>query len=1014
MNIPKYSLENQKIIYFFLAVMLIGGIYSFFKLPKKEDSPFVIKQAVLVTQYPGATPQEVEKLVTEPIEREIQAMSDVFQIKSESYFGMSKISIELQPTLSPDYMPVKWDELRRKVANIQPRLPSGASSISVSDDFGDVFGIYYALTADEGYTYDDLRNWAQKIKTELSPVPGVQKVYLFGEQTQVVNVKISIPKLANLGIDPNAIQQVMQTQNLLVNTGDINTGNYQLRLRAEGTYKDIQDIRDQLIVTKSGGEVRLGDIATVERGYMDPPSNLMRVDGKRAIGIGVATGSKDDVVAVGNAVADHLAEMEQLFPVGMDLKTIYPENKIADEANNGFILNLIESLLIVIVIIFIVMGSRAGMLVGSSLLFSVGGTLLIMLIWGVGLNRTSLAAFIIAMGMLVDNAIVVTDNAQVGIKRGLSRYQALIDGATKPQWALLGATFIAVCSFLPMYLAPASVAEIVKPLFIVLAVSLGLSWVLALTQTTTFGNFILKEAKPGESKDPYDTKLYHKFESVLGRLIKRRYVTISTVVATLFLSLFVMSIMPKSFFPIMSKPYFRADLIFPEGYSIYDVETNVKKIEEEYLSKNENIKSYSFTLGGSPVRYYLASSSIGPKPNFANVLIETQDPEDAQAEEGKFYDYMVANYPNILTRSALFALSPVPDAAIEIGFIGDNVDTLVALTQRAQEIARNYDQVMEVRNSWGNKVPVWKPLYSQEKGLRLGITRQQVAYSLRSATNGVPLGEYREGDVFMPILLKDADKDSISLNDIKTLPVYSAKGRSVKVEQVIDDFSLDYEFNVVRRFNREPCMLMQCEPKRGANTMAAFSHLWKEVQEKIQVPEGYKMTYFGEQSEQDKGNKAIAANIPLMFGLIYVTLLFLFPKYYRKPVLIMAMLPLIFIGVVLGLLVFGKSLDFFAMLGLLGLIGMNIKNAIVLVDEIGLQLNAGLSPVNAVIEATKTRIVPVTMASGTTILGMLPLLGDAMFAGMAATIMGGLFVSTILTIFVLPVTYCVFFKIKSE
>ena len=751
---------------------------------------------------------------------------------------MSKISIELQPTLSPDYMPVKWDELRRKVANIQPRLPSGASSISVSDDFGDVFGIYYALTADEGYTYDDLRNWAQKIKTELSPVPGVQKVYLFGEQTQVVNVKISIPKLANLGIDPNAIQQVMQTQNLLVNTGDINTGNYQLRLRAEGTYKDIQDIRDQLIVTKSGGEVRLGDIATVERGYMDPPSNLMRVDGKRAIGIGVATGSKDDVVAVGNAVADHLAEMEQLFPVGMDLKTIYPENKIADEANNGFILNLIESLLIVIVIIFIVMGSRAGMLVGSSLLFSVGGTLLIMLIWGVGLNRTSLAAFIIAMGMLVDNAIVVTDNAQVGIKRGLSRYQALIDGATKPQWALLGATFIAVCSFLPMYLAPASVAEIVKPLFIVLAVSLGLSWVLALTQTTTFGNFILKEAKPGENKDPYDTKLYHKFESVLGRLIKRRYVTISTVVATLFLSLFVMSIMPQSFFPIMSKPYFRADLIFPEGYSIYDVETNVKKIEEEYLSKNENIKSYSFTLGGSPVRYYLASSSIGPKPNFANVLIETQDPEDAQAEEGKFYDYMVANYPNILTRSALFALSPVPDAAIEIGFIGDNVDTLVALTQRAQEIARNYDQVMEVRNSWGNKVPVWKPLYSQEKGLRLGITRQQVAYSLRSATNGVPLGEYREGDVFMPILLKDADKDSISLNDIKTLPVYSAKGRSVKVEQVIDDFSLDYEFNVVRRFNREPCMLMQCEPKRGANTMAAFSHLWKEIQEKIQVPEG--------------------------------------------------------------------------------------------------------------------------------------------------------------------------------
>ena len=1012
MNLPVYSLENKKIIYFFLAIMLIGGIYSFFKLPKKEDSPFVIKQAVLVTQYPGATPQEVEKLITEPIEREIQSMSDVFQIKSESYFGMSKISIELQPTLAPDYMPVKWDELRRKVANIQPRLPSGASAINVSDDFGDVFGIYYALTADEGFTYDDMRDWAQKIKTELTPIQGVQKVYLFAEQTQVVNVRISVPKLANLGIDPNSIQQVLQTQNLLVNTGEIMTGTYQLRVRAEGTYKSIEDIRDQLIVTKGGGEVRLGDIAIIERGYMDPPSNLMRVDGKRAIGIGVATGAKDDVVAVGDAVAEHLKEMEQLFPIGMELKTIYPENQIANEANNGFILNLIESLLIVIVIIFLVMGSRAGMLVGSSLLFSVGGTLLIMLIWGVGLNRTSLAAFIIAMGMLVDNAIVVTDNAQVGIKRGLSRYQALVDGATKPQWALLGATFIAVCSFLPMYLAPASVAEIVKPLFIVLAVSLGLSWILALTQTTTFGSFILKEAKPGESKDPYDTKLYHQFEKVLARLIKRRYLTLTSVVATLFLSLFIMAIMPQSFFPIMNKPYFRADLIFPEGYGIDDVERNVIKIED-YLKNNEKIKSYSFTLGGSPVRYYLASSSIGPKPNFANVLIETKDAKDAQSEENKFYEYMVANYPDILTRSALFALSPVPDAAIEIGFVGDNIDTLVALTQRAQEIARKNDMVMEVRNSWGNKVPVWKPLYSQEKGLRLGITRQQMAYSLRSATNGVPLGEYREGDVFMPILLKDADRDSMNLNDIKTLPVYSAKGRSVKVEQVIDDFSLDYEYSVVKRYNRQRYMMMQCEPKRGANTMAAFSQLWQDIQQEVQVPEGYKLQYFGEQSEQDKGNKAIAANIPLMFGLIYLTLLFLFPKYYRKPVLIMCMLPLIFIGVVLGLLVFGKSLDFFAMLGLLGLIGMNIKNAIVLVDEIGLQLDSGLAPVNAVIEATKTRIVPVTMASGTTILGMLPLLGDAMFAGMAATIMGGLFVSTILTIFVLPVTYCIFFKIKS-
>lgn len=1012
MNIPRYSLENRKVVYFFLLIMLAGGIYSFFKLPKKEDAPFIIKSAALVTQYPGATSLEVEKLITEPIEREIQSMSDVFQIKSESYFGLSKIMIELQPTISPEDMPVKWDELRRKVINIQPQLPSGASAISVSDDFGDVFGIYYALSADDGFTYDELRNWAQRIKTELSPINGVQKIALFGEQYQVVNVLISVPRMTALSIDPNTIQQVLQTQNLLVNTGEVNAGSYQLRINAEGTYKSIDDIRRQIIVTRSGSEVRLGDIATIERGYMDPPNNLMRVDGKRAIGIGVATGAEDDVVAVGNEVANGLENIQRLLPIGMDIKPIYPENKIAEEANNDFIMNLVESLLIVILIIFIVMGTRAGWLIGSSLLFSVGGTLLIMLLIGVGLNRTSLAAFIIAMGMLVDNAIVVADNAQVSIKRGVPRYQALIDGATKPQWPLFGATFIGVCSFLPMYLAPAAVAEIVKPLFIVLAVSLGLSWILALTQTTTFGNFILKESKPDEIKDPYDNKIYHTFDRILERLIKRRYVTSITVVAALLASIFIMAIMPQSFFPAMSKPYFRADLIFPEGTGIRDVEKKVKDIEE-YLKKNDRIKSYSFTLGGSPVRYYLASSSVGPMSNFANVLIETNDPEDAPVEEDKFYQYMLAGYPDILTRSALFALSPVPDATIEIGFIGENIDTLISLTQRAEAIARQCDGVMEIRNSWGNKVPVWEPLYSQEKGLRLGITRQQMAYSLRSATNGVPLGEYREGDVFMPILMKSASIDSMNLSDIKTLPVYSSKGQSVKVEQVIDDFFLNYNFSVVKRVDRQRCMLMQCEPKRGANTMAAFDEIDKNIREQIQLPEGYKLTYFGEQAEQDKGNAAIAANIPLMFVITFVVLLFLFPQNYRKPVIIMAMLPLIFIGVVAGLLIFGKSLDFFAMLGLLGLIGMNIKNAIVLMDELEIQVNTGMAPLNAVIQATKSRIVPVALASGTTVLGMIPLLGDAMFAGMAATIMGGLIVSTILTIFILPVTYCIFFKIKA-
>lgn len=1012
MNLASYSLDNKKVIYFFLVILLVGGIIAFFDLAKKEDSPFIIKQSVLITQYPGATPEEVEQLITEPIEREIQSMSDVYKVKSESYFGLSKITIELDPSLKPDIIPIKWDELRRKVLNIQPNLPSGASSIVVNDDFGDVFGIYYALAAGDGFTYAEMRDWAQRIKRELVPIDGVQKVFLSGEQTQVINVFVSASKLSNMEINPNEIMQVIQTQNLLVKTGDITAGSLQLQILADGTYKSLEDIRNQIFITRNGMEVRLGDVADIERGYMDPPSSLMRVDGQKAIGIGVATGVKDDVVKVGDMVKETLDNLRPMMPVGMELLTIYPENEIAREANNGFILNLIESLLIVIIVILLVMGVRAGMLIGSSLLFSIGGTLLIMLLIGVGLNRTSLAAFIIAMGMLVDNAIVVTDNAQIGIKKGLSKRKALIDGATVPQWGLLGATLIAVCSFLPMYLAPSSVAEIVKPLFIVLAVSLGLSWLLALTQTTSFGEFMLKANDSGTVSDPYDTSFYHRFGKILRGLIKYRWLTLGSAVGLLILSLYIMGIMPQSFFPYMDKPYVRADVFFPEGYSIKDVEKNMKEIESWIMDQPE-VKSVSITMGGSPVRYYLASTSYGPKPNFANILVETYESRESPLIEERLNSYVNGNYPDLLARSSLFMLSPAVDANIEIGFIGADIDTLQMLTEQVKNIMRKNEMVTNVRDSWGNKVPVYVPQFSQEKGLRLGITRQQMAYTLRYATNGLPIGEYREGDLFMPIFMKDNRIGQFDIQNIRTLPVYSSKGGNVSLEQVIDEFEVRYKYNVIKRFNRERVMMAQCDTKRGQNTMAAFKELWSEVQKEIVVPEGYEMKYFGEQDSQDESNKALAKNIPLTFMIIFVTLLLLFPKSYRKPTVIMLMLPLIFIGIVFGLLVMGKSLDFFATLGLLGLIGMNIKNAIVLVDQIGIEGKAGLAPLEAVVQATKSRIVPVTMASGTTILGMLPLLSDAMFGGMAATIMGGLFVATMLTIFILPVTYCVFFRIKS-
>ena len=1010
MNLAKYSLDNTKVIYFFLAVLLIGGVFSFGKLGKKEDAPFVIKSAVIMTRYPGAEPAEVERLITEPISREIQSMSGVYKIKSESMYGISKITFELLPSLPASSIPQKWDELRRKVLNIQPQLPSGSSVPTVSDDFGDVFGIYYGLTADDGFSYEEMRNWAERINTQVVTADGVMKVALFGTQTEVVNISISVNKLAGMGIDPKQLAGLLQSQNQIINTGEITAGEQQLRVVANGMYTTVDDIRNQVITTRAG-QVKLGDIAVIEKGYMDPPGTIMRVNGKRAIGIGVSTDPQRDVVLTGEMVDKKLAELLPLMPVGLNLESLYLENVIAKEANNGFIINLIESILIVIVIIMLVMGMRAGVLIGTSLVFSIGGTLLIMSFMGVGLNRTSLAGFIIAMGMLVDNAIVVTDNAQIAIARGVDRRKALIDGATGPQWGLLGATFIAICSFLPLYLAPSSVAEIVKPLFVVLAISLGLSWVLALTQTTVFGNFILKSKAKNAGKDPYDKPFYHKFEKILSVLIRRKIVTLGSMIVLFVVSLVVMGMMPQNFFPSLDKPYFRADVFYPDGYGVNDVAREMKKVEA-HLLKLPEVKKVSITFGSTPLRYYLASTSVGPKPNFANVLVELNDSKYTKEYEEKFDVYMKANFPNAITRTSLFKLSPAVDAAIEIGFIGPNVDTLVALTNQALEIMHRNPDLINIRNSWGNKIPIWKPIYSPERAQPLGVSRQGMAQSIQIGTNGMTLGEFRQGDQVLPILLKgNSVADSFRINDLRTLPVFGNGPETTSLEQVVSEFDFRYRFSNVKDYNRQLVMMAQCDPRRGVNAIAAFNQIWSQVQKEIKIPEGYTLKYFGEQESQVESNEALAKNLPLTFFLMFTTLLLLF-KTYRKPTVILLMLPLIFIGIVLGLLLLGKSFDFFAILGLLGLIGMNIKNAIVLVDQIDIENQSGLDPRKAVIKATISRIVPVAMASGTTILGMLPLLFDAMFGGMAATIMGGLLVASALTLFVLPVAYCAIHRIK--
>lgn len=1010
MSLPEYSLKNRKVVWFFLFILLAGGALGFVTLGKKEDSVFVIKSASLVCSYPGATPLEVEQLVTEPIEREVQSMRLVHKITSESYYGLSKILVELDPATRASEIPQLWDELRRKVLNIQPRLPAGASPVTVADDFGDVYGIYYGLSVDGGFTWAELRDWAQRIKTALVTVDGVQKVSLFGEQTPVVNVYVNLAALANFAIRPETIVATIGQQNTIVNSGEKQAGALQIQILEAGTYKGLDDISNQMLTAASGKQYRLGDIARVERGYADPPQTLMRVDGRRAVGIGISTEAQVDVVKTGEKIIRVLDGLTRQMPVGMDLTVLYPENRIAQQANATFVLNLAESVAIVILIIMLVMGFRAGVLIGSSLLFSIGGTLLLMQFLGEGLNRTSLAGFIIAMGMLVDNAIVVTDNAQQAMLRGVARRRAVVDGANAPRWSLLGATLIAIFSFLPLYLAPSSVAEIVKPLFVVLALSLLLSWVLALTQTPLFGDFMLR-VNPA-AHDPYDTKFYRAFDRLLAALLRWRWGVVAGVVALFAAALAVMGLMPQNFFPSLDKPYFRADVLLPEGYNIRDTERNLRTMEE-WLHAQPEVKTVSVTMGSTPPRYYLASSSVSLRPNFGNILVELHDKGQTEAVEARFNAYVRAMCPDVWLRSSLFKLSPVPDAAIEFGFIGDDIDTLRRLTQAAEEIMWRTAGTVNIRNSWGNRVPTWLPLYSQMKGQRIGVTRSQMAQGITIATQGYRLGEYREGDQFMPILLKDENIDTYNLTNLQALPIFTPAGKVYSIEQATDGFRFEYRVGVVKRYNRQRVMKAQCDPGRGVNTMRLYAALRDSVLRGVVLPEGYSMKVFGEQESQQESNSALARYMPLTMVLIFIVLLLLF-RNYREPAVILLMIPLIFIGVVLGLAVTGKVFNFFSLLGLLGLVGMNIKNAVVLVEQIGVLRSEGKGAYEALTAATRSRIVPVAMASGTTILGMLPLLFDSMFGAMAATIMGGLFVATLLTVCVLPVVYAIFYNIRKS
>ncbi|WP_347074343.1 efflux RND transporter permease subunit [Bacteroides stercoris] len=1008
MKLVKYFLSKKPVTILLLVLVLAGGLLAYVKMGKLEDAPFTIKQALVLTPYPGASPSEVQSQVTDVLEESIQALGELYYLKTENRAGLSKITVYVKKEIRADEMQQLWDKLRRKVNDVQSKLPEGAGPSVVNDDFGDVLGVFYGLTG-SGHSYRELEDEAKLIKNEILKVKDVAKVEIYGTQTPTIDISVSPSVMARSGITMADIARAFEAQNKVVDAGGIDVGSNRLRIESTGNFYSLDDIRNLTIVSRTGEHFRLADITRIEESYQTPASNLMSINGQPAVGIAISTVPSGNVVDMAAAVKESLQQMSGSMPEGFELVTLYDQGYESAVANQGFILNLIISVLTVVAILLFFIGFKNGLLIGSGLVFSIFATLIVMLCTDIALQRMSLAAIIIAMGMLVDNAIVVSDSALVNMQRGMRKRVAIMRACSSTALPLLAATVIAILTFLPIYFSPHITGELLSSLVIVIGVSLMFSWVFALTQTPFFIQEFVRRPRPEELKSAlFDGKYYNMFRRSLHWVIKHRYATIACMVLLLVLSAWSFKFIPKVFMPALDKQYFTVDVWLPEGSNIDET----GKLAEEmaaYIRTHGEAEMVSTFIGRTPPRYYLSNVAFGPQSNYTQLLVKCHTSEESRRLNAALQDSIRLKFPGPLIKVNKFELSPLTEAVIEARFLGPDPAVLDSLVGQAIEIMRRNPKVADARNEWGNMALMLRPVYDPVKAGELGITKAQMMQSVKSISDGVPVGIYRDNEKKVPVLLKSEGYDITDAASLGNFSVWNGE-RSAPLSQVTERIETTWEFPQMRTYNRQLSMAAMCGVKPGHTMAEVHGEIRSEI-EAMPLPPGYTFFWDSQYKDQGEAMEAIAKYFPLAFLMLIVFLVALFGN-FRQPIIILCILPLSLIGVAVGMLLTGFDFGFFPIAGWLGLLGMIIKNVIVLIDEINIQRREGVPAYTAVIESTVSRTRPVLMAATTTILGMVPLLFDIAFGGMAATIIFGLTFATLLTLFVTPALYILFYRIK--
>ena len=1068
MHITELAFRRKALIWFLLFSMVVGGILAFNAISKLEDPELVVMQSQIVTVWPGASAHEVEMQVTNTIEEQLSTLANIESIRSRSVANISVITVTLELTVPQDEIEQRWDFLRRRIGEVEARLPAGAMTPMVFDDFGDVYGMFYAMTA-EGYSYREMSHMARFIKREMLSVPGVARVEVYGEQDPLTEIVFTPSRMGELGVYPLQIMAAISGQVATAYPGALQTGSQMLNLMVSGKIENPEDVANVMVKGLDGGLFKLSDIAEVREAYTDPPRNTLHVNNRKAIAISLSMESGENIVQVGRRVEKRLEELMEGIPAGYEFHKVFFQPELVKNAIDGFMLNLAASVLIVIVVLMLSMGWRSGLIIGTGLVLTILATFPVLHAAGGTLQRISLGAFIVAMGMLVDNAIVVLDGILVDTKKGIRPPQSLVDPARRTTWPLLGATFIAVIAFLPVFLSDDAAGTYARDLFAVLCISLFISWALAMTQVPLFAGKMLKAKDMAASekdltegqkdvaedekdlaegqKDLTESKNelfsgtgYRKFRKLLLRLLHYKTAVLVTGFILLGLAAFNFDNIKKAFFPDFNYRQAYIEYRLPAGSSPQMVHDDLHSISK-YLLSLEEVEMVATSHGQAPSRYCLVRPMAEAADNYGELIVNFTDYKTMMRMRPELYEYLHGNYPDARVRIRKYNLSIKSSHTVEAEFSGPDPAVLRGLSRQAQEIFR--------RNPYADPYTIeddWEPMghsltagYIQQSAIRAGTTRQDVSNALLAATDGFPVGEYFEGQTRVGIVLKLRDNDGSYLENLEDIPVWSMlpdisalneqsirelltglkslddltseMASPVPLSSVTSGIDLDWQEQVVRRVNGRRAIQVQCEPLDDYSPALVRNTSLKEI-EAIPLPPGYSLTWVGEYELQREALINIFRYLPISVLLIIVTLILLFND-FRKPLIVLICIPMALIGIVPGMILAGQPFTFMAIIGSFGLMGMIVKNAIVLLNEAENLIAKGAAKHAALINATISRARPVLLASFTTILGMLPLLNDPMYASMAVAIISGLLVGTMITLLFVPILYASFYGVKA-